>query len=42
MTQESIAYAVRRLFYGLGVGYLIALAAEIPLLAAMMSGYGGS
>jgi hypothetical protein len=40
ITHESIAYAIRRLFYGLGIGYLIALAAEIPLLAAMMSGYG--
>jgi hypothetical protein len=41
MTKENTAYAILRMFYGIGVGYLIALAAEFPLLGAIMSGYGG-
>jgi hypothetical protein len=40
MTKESTAYAILRMFYGIGVGYLIALTAEFPLLAAIMSGAG--
>jgi len=40
MTQEKISAAILRLFKGLGVGYLIALAAEFPILMAMMVGFG--
>jgi hypothetical protein len=40
MTQEKIGAAILRLLKGLGMGYLIAIAAEFPILTAMMLGFG--
>jgi hypothetical protein len=40
MTQEKTGAAIRRLLKGLRMGYLIAVAAEFPILMAMMVGFG--
>jgi len=40
MTQEKISAAILRLIKAIGMGYLIAIAAEFPILIAMMAGFG--